>query len=109
MEINCSKTQATLFSLSTVKKKMKPKLENMPLPKTNNPTCLVVTYDTRLTWKTHLEAVAARSIRKPGLLEKVAGTTWEADTSILRRVHTGAVWPIVEYATTSWATATRAS
>ena len=105
MEINCSKTQATLFSLSTVKEKVMLKLEDMPVPQVDNPTFLGVTLDTRLTWKTHLEAVAARSVRKLGLLKKLAGTTWGADTNILRRVYTGAVRPIMEYATTSWATA----
>ena len=105
MEINCSKTQATLFSLSTVKEKVMLKLEDMPVPQVDNPTFLGVTLDTRLTWKTHLEAVAARPVRKLGLLKKLAGTIWGADTNIPRRVYTGAVRPIMEYATTSWATA----
>ena len=55
-----------------------------------------------------LETVAARSVRKLGLLKKLASTTWGADTNILRRVYTGAVRPIMEYATTSWATASNA-
>ena len=56
---------------------------------------LGVTLDTRLTWKTHLEAVAARSVTKLGLLKKLAGTTWGADTHILRRVYTEAARPIM--------------
>ena len=54
--------------------------------------------------KTHLEAVATRSKRILCLLKKLAGTTWEADTNILRRVYTGTIHTIMEYATTSWAT-----
>ena len=49
MEINCSKTQAILFSLSTVKEKVMLKLEDMPVPQVDNPTFLGVTLDTRLT------------------------------------------------------------
>ena len=109
METNCSKTQATFFSLSTVKEKVMLKLEDMPVPQADNPTFLGVTLDTRLTWKTHLEAVAARPVRKLGLLKKLAGTAWGADTNILLRVYTGAVRPIMEYATTSWAPASNAS
>ena len=109
MEINCSKTQATLLSLSTEKEKVILKLENMSVPQVDNPTFLGVILDTRLTWKTHLEAVAARSVRKLGLLKKLVGTTWGGDTNILRRVYTGAVRPIMEYATTSWATASNAN
>ena len=75
MQINCSKTQATLFLLSTVKEKVMLKLEDMPVPQVGNPTFLEVTLDTRLTWKTHLEAVAARSVRKLGFPKKLADTT----------------------------------
>ena len=109
MEINCSRTQATLFSLSTVKEKVMLKLEDMPVPQEDNPTFLGITLDTRLTWKTHLEAKAARSMRKLGLLKKLEGTTWGAATNILRRVYTGTVRPIMEYATTSWATDSNAN
>ena len=109
MEIDCSKTQAALFSLSTVKEKIMLTVENMPVPKVDNPTFLRVILDTRLTWKTHLEAVAARPVRKLGLLKKLAGTTWGTDTNILLRVYTGAVHPIMEYAATSWATASNAN
>ena len=109
MEINCSKAQATLFSLSTVKEKVMPKLEDMPVPQADNPTFLGVTLDTCLTWKTHLQAVAARSVGKLGLLKKLTGTTWGADTNIPRRIYTEAVRPSMEYATSSWATASNAN
>ena len=109
MEISCSKTQATLFSLSTVKEKVLLKLEDIPVPQVDNPTLLGVTLDTRLTWKAHMEAVAARSVRNLGLLKKLAGTTWGADTNIPRRAYTGAVYPIMAYATTSWATVSNAN
>ena len=84
------------------------KLKDMPMPQLDNPTFLGVTLDARLMWKTHLEAVAARSVRKLGLLKKLASTTWGADTNILRRVYTGAVRPIMEYAATSWAISSNA-
>ena len=105
MEINCSKTQATLFSLSTAKEKTTLKLNEENIPQVDNPKFLGVTLDTRLTWKPHLETTAAKSTRKLSLLKKLAGTTWGADGKILNRVYTGAVRPIMEYATTSWATA----
>ena len=109
MGINCSKTQATLFSLCTVKEKVMLKLEDIPVPQVDNPTFLGVTLDTCLTWKTHMETFVARSVRKLGLLKKLAGTTWGDDTNILRRVYTGAVCPMMEYTTISWATASNAN
>ena len=73
MDINCSKIQATLFSLSTVKAGKQ----------VDNPTFQGVILDTRLMWKTHLEAVAARSISQLGLLKILAGTTWGLHRSSL--------------------------
>ena len=61
-----------------MKKKVMLKLKDMPVLKVDNPTFLGVTLDTHLTWKIHLETVAARSVRK-----KLVGTTWGADTNIL--------------------------
>ena len=52
---------------------------------------------------------SCRSVRKLGLLKKLACTSWGADTNILRIVYTGAVRPIMEYAATSWATASNAN
>ena len=49
MEINCSKTQATLFSLFTVKEKVMLKLEDMPVPQVDDPIFLGVILDTRFT------------------------------------------------------------
>ena len=48
-------------------------------------------------------------MRKLGLPKKLTGTTGGAGTNILRRVYTGAARPIVEYTTTSWATASNAN
>ena len=86
LEINCSKTQATLFSITTVKEKVMLKLEDMPVPQVDNPTFLGVTLNTRLTWKTHLEAIVARFMRKLGLLKKLTGTNWGTDTNIPAKV-----------------------
>ena len=49
MEINCSGTQATLFSLSTVNERVVLRLEDMPVPQVDNQTFLGVTLDTPLT------------------------------------------------------------
>lgn len=37
------------------------------------------------------------------IMKKLAGTTWGANSSILKQVYTGAVRPIVEYASPTWA------
>ena len=51
-----------------MEEKVKLRLVNIPIPQVDDPPLPEVTLDTRLTWKTHLEAVAARSRRKLNLL-----------------------------------------
>ena len=109
MEINCNKTQASVFSLSTAKEKTTLNLNEDVIPQIDNPKFLGVTLDKRLTWKQHVDAIAAKSTKKLSLLKKLSGTTWGADTNILNKVYTGAVRPIMEYATTSWATASNSN
>ena len=47
------------------------KLEDMPVPQADNLTFQGVTLDTGLTWKTHLEAITAISMRKLGPLKNL--------------------------------------
>nr|KAG5705581.1 hypothetical protein BaRGS_034779 [Batillaria attramentaria] len=107
LELNTSKTNATLFSLSTTNDQVNLKLQGQVLPQTNTPTFLGVKLDTRLTWKPQIEEMERRGIRKLALLKKLAGTTWGADCRLLTRVYTGAVRPAMEYASTSWGTASK--
>ena len=109
MEINCSKIQATLFSLSTVKEKVMLKLEDMPVPQVDNPTFLGITLDMRLMWKTHLETVAARSVRKLGLLKKLVGTTWELTQTSCEGSTQEQPVPLWSMPPTSWATTSNAN
>ena len=107
LQLNTTKTVSTLFTLSTAKEKVSLRLNNQPVPQVETPTFLGVTLDTRLTWKPHLEAVEAKAIRKLAIMKKLAGTTWGANSDILKQVYTGAVRPVVEYASTIWDTASK--
>ncbi|GFR69026.1 hypothetical protein ElyMa_002037900 [Elysia marginata] len=48
-----------------------------------------------------------RATRRLALLKKLAGTTWAIDSSILRRIYTGAVKSTMEHGNTAWATAAK--
>ena len=84
LQLNTTKTVSTLFTLSTAKEKVSLKLNNQPVPQAETPTFLGVTLDTRLTWKPHLEAVEAKATRKLAIMKKLAGTTWGANSDILK-------------------------
>ena len=50
---------------------------------------------------------ASRTGRYMAIMKKLAGTTWRANSDILKQVYTGAVRPVVEYASTTWGTASK--
>ena len=79
LEINTSKTNSTLFSLSTSKEQIKLRLKGEIVPQTDNPTFLGVKLDTRLTWKPQIEKERS-SLQKLALMRKLAGTSWGADS-----------------------------
>ena len=107
LQLNTTKTVSTLFTLSTAKEKVSLRLNNQPVPQVETPTFLGVTLDTRLTWKPHLEAVEVKATRKLAIMKKLAGTTWGANSDILKQVYTGVVRPVVEYASTIWDTTSK--
>jgi len=109
LKLSKTKTVTTLFSLSTSKEEIKLKVADQLVPQVETPTFLGVTLDTRLTWKPHIEKVEERSLKKLSLMKKLAGTTWGANSNILRQVYIGAVRPVTEYASTTWATASKTS
>ena len=51
----------------------------------------------------------ARGRRRLAIMQKLSGTTWGADSKILKTVYTGSVRPVLEYASTSWCTAAKSN
>ena len=106
LKLNKNKTATSVFSLSTQKEFIKVKLEDV-LPQVDTPTFLGVKLDSRLTWKPHLEEMEARGRSRLAIMRKISGTTWGANSKILKTVYTGTVRPVLEYASTSWCTAAK--
>ena len=78
VKINKTKSFTTLFTLSTIAKRVKIMLEDVKLQHTNSTTYLgVITFDKRQTWRKHIDGAQAKARRKLALLQKLAGTQWE--------------------------------
>ena len=88
LETNISKTNNTLFSLSTSKEQIKLHLKDEIVPQTDTPTFLGVKLDTRRTCKPQIEKMERSSLQKLVLMRKLAGTTWGADSSIVTKFYT---------------------
>ena len=83
------------------------KLEKDVLPQVEIPTFLGVKLDSRLTRKPHIEEMEARGPTRLTIMRKLPGSTWAANSKILKTVYTGSVRPVLEYASTSWCTAAK--
>ena len=67
-------------------------------------TYLGVTFDKRLTWKTHTLHTEGKAHKKLAVMRKLAGTTWGANEQILNTVYEGSVRPVLEFSSTTWST-----
>jgi hypothetical protein len=57
----------------------------------------VLTFDSRLTWKAHINETKAKAFRRINLLKWLAGIKWGADQGMLLRVHEMMVLSALEY------------
>ena len=89
--------------------KIKVKMDDQVLPQTDTPTFLGVTLDKRLTWRAHIQAANNKASRKLLLMKKLSGTTWGANTKVLKQVYTGAVRPVMEYGSSAWVAASKSA
>ena len=107
LQISKIKTQATVFSLATLKEKITLKLGDRTLPQVETPIFLGVKLDPRLSWKPQIDEMAPKGIRKLALLKTLAGPHCGANSKIIKTVYTGAVRPTLEYGASARATAAK--
>ena len=105
--INREKSTATLFSLSTKKQPGKLTIGNTTMKYEDQQTYLGVTFDKRMSWKSHISQAEAKARRKLNIMRKLAGTNWGANEKVLKTVYQGAVRPHLEYGSSSWMTAAK--
>ena len=109
VKINTNKTTYTVFSLSPKEQRISLTINKQTLRPEENPTYLGITFDKRLTWKQQTEKAEARGKVRLAIMKKLAGTTWGADATTLKRLYTGRVRPVLEYGITAWGNASKAN
>ncbi|XP_041379145.1 uncharacterized protein LOC121391659 [Gigantopelta aegis] len=102
--INKDKSSTTLFTLSPKKKAGTIKIGNTPLKHADEVTYLGVTFDKKQTWKPHIQKAETKARCKLAIMRKLAGTSWGANETILKRVYQGTVRPHLEYGSSAWST-----
>ena len=68
----------------------------------DGPTCLGVTFDTRLVWRGQTGGCLRGGMRGTALVEKMAGSKWGAGHNILRRDYQEYVRPVLECGMGCW-------
>ena len=102
--INKDKSSTTFFTLSSKQTAGSVLLDGRALKEDKQPTYLGVTFDTKLTWKIHIQKAETKARRKLAILRKLSGTTWGATGKILKNVYQQGIRPHLEYGSTSWGT-----
>ena len=107
VQINTRKTVSTCFSLAKKPETYTLHLNGQELPHEDTPTYLGATLDRTLTWNVQIQKTAENATRRLSLMKKLAGTSWGANSRILKTVYVGSVRPVMEYGMTAWATAAK--
>ena len=102
--VNTDKSSTSLFTLSPNKQARPIKMGTHTVKEENQATYLGVTFEKRLTWKTHILRTEGKARKKLAIMRKLAGTTWGANEHILNTVYEGSVRPVLEYSSTVWST-----
>jgi hypothetical protein len=70
---------------------------------------LRLTFDSRLTWKAHINETKAKSFIRINLLKCLAGIKWGADQEMLLRVHEMMVLSALKYGSAAYWSASTVS
>ena len=108
LKLSTAKTTTTAFHLNNrdTHRQLDVLVKGAPLPNSNNLVYLGVTLDRSLTYKKHLESLQSKVNARNGLLRCLAGSSWGAYTSTLRRGALALVYSAAEYASPAWCRST---
>ena len=107
VRLNADKTTYSVFSLSPNQKKVVLKINGECLKRELSPTYLGITFDRRLTWKSHIEKAEKKAKTRLTIVRKLAGSKWGADIKTLNKAYVGNVRPALEYGMATWGNAAK--
>ena len=104
LTINPDKSSATLFTTdnSQLNTELKLTMNNIPIPTTQTPKVLGVTFDRSLTFRHHIDNAKEKANKSLNLLKALSGTSWGKQKETLLSTYKAVVRPHLEYASTVW-------
>ncbi|VDO10935.1 unnamed protein product [Rodentolepis nana] len=97
MVINTAKTAFQTFSLARHSINPLLRYKDTTIERTNEFTYLGMTFDTRLTWKSHIAKIAERVSNRLNVLKRLAGSVWGCARSTLNTTYKMFIQPIMLY------------
>ena len=95
---------------TSLKKKVVLKINAECLKQELSPSYLDITFDRRLTWKSHIEKAEKKAkTRLTIIVRKLAGSKWGEDMKTLIKAYVGNVRPALEYGMATWGNAAKAN
>ena len=95
-KLSIPKTIAVLFT-NKKNTKISINLKNLAIQTLPYAKFLGVTFDSKLTWKRHIDNILIKCKKRLNLLRCISGNSWGADCKILYQFYTALIKPIVEY------------
>jgi ribonuclease HI len=106
--ISVEKTKSIIFTKSSPRNGRHTfdiQLNNQAIEEVTALKILGLTFDSKLTWKTHIKDTKARAKKRLNILRCLAGTEWGADRDILLRTHHAIVLATLRYGETAYGSA----
>ncbi|GIY31137.1 uncharacterized protein CEXT_359801 [Caerostris extrusa] len=97
MTVNLEKTATQTFSLAHQTLLPDLKYRDVALIHSNKFNYLGVTFDNKLNWKSHMESISNRFLKKVSVLKRLAGSLWGCDRSTLNVTYKTFIQPLITY------------
>lgn len=97
LTISPAKTTALIFTNRRINSPPPLLLENTAVPYVSHHKFLGITYDTRLTWTTHIKSIKERCQKDLQLLKVISYNKWGADYPSLHKLYSALILPKLEY------------
>lgn len=96
-KISASKTTATVFTLKKVPTDLCIQLGTISIPVGRTVKILGITFDSRLTWKAHIESVEKKCTKTLHLLRRITGFNWGAQAPQLLMIYRALIRSKLDY------------
>merc|ERR1719259_1400575 len=104
MKVSPSKSTLTLITPDASEYNLQPTitLNNTPIPYTDTPTTLGVTYDNKMKFSTHIDKINTKAKTRLNVLRALTNTTFGQSIEDITLVYKQYIRPILTYAHPSW-------